>query len=252
MNKSNQFISASHDKQIIIWSINHNNQWISSQKLNGHSDWIFCLVLNKNEDLIISGSDDKTIKFWQKKQQWLCSQTITDHTDIVCGLSLNEQQNKLISCGYDKFILIIEQSSQDYKWNVIQKITVEQYGYRLCFINDNVFTFQPYSKELMHVYEMSNTNKQYSKTKDILVKSDYNGCEVYFPQQYINSKCLLVNKNGYNVNLIRKNQNDDFITLQSIQFGTNFLFGQMSEDGEYLITWDDKSNEIQIRKCDYE
>ncbi|CAD8072152.1 unnamed protein product [Paramecium primaurelia] len=96
MNKSNQFISESLDKQIIIWSTNHNNQWISSQKLRGHTDFIFCIVLNKNEDLIILGSCDKTIKSWYKQQQWLCSQTIIDHTYRVYGLILNEEEQIVI------------------------------------------------------------------------------------------------------------------------------------------------------------
>ncbi|CAD8178172.1 unnamed protein product [Paramecium pentaurelia] len=245
--KQNQFISGDGSGQIILWSMNENSQWISQQKLKEHSNCINCLILNNNEDVMITGSDDKTIKFWQKQQQWVCSQTITDHTHYVLGLSLNDQQNRVISCGEDNLILIIEWSSQELKWNVIQKISVEVKGHRLCFINDNVFTFQPYGKEQMHVYEMSSTNKQYSKIKEIAVKSGYSGCHYYFPQQYIKQKCLVVNKNGYNVNLIR-NQNGDFITQQSIDFGHNSIYGQMSEDGEYLMTWDYKSKEIQIRK----
>ncbi|CAD8110585.1 unnamed protein product [Paramecium primaurelia] len=252
MKKSTQFISGSKDKQIIIWSMDQNNQWICSQKLNEHNSEVNCLLLNNNEDLIVSGSDDKTIKFWRKQNQWKCSQTITDHTNYVVGLSLNEKQNRVISCGYDMFILVIEESLQDQKWNVIQKITVEEYGYRICFINDNVFTFQPRLKDQMYYYEINNTNQQYTKTKEIVVKSDHNGCDYYFPQQYIKSKCLLVNKNGQNVNLIRKNQNADFITQQSIQFGHNGIYGQISEDGQYLMTWDYNSKEIQIRKYNEE
>ncbi|CAD8213032.1 unnamed protein product [Paramecium pentaurelia] len=245
--KQNQFISGEQGGQIILWSMNENSQWISQQKLKEHSDCINCLIFNNNEDVMITGSDDQTIKFWQKQQQWVCSQTITDHKAYVAGLSLNDQQNRVISCGLDKLILIIEWSSQDQKWNIIQKISVEQYGCKLCFINDNVFTFQPLAKEQMHVYEMSSTNKQYSKIKEIAVKSGYSGSTYFFPQQYIKQKCLVVNKNGYNVNLIR-NQNGDFITQQSIDFGHNSIYGYMSEDGEYLMTWDYKSKEIQIRK----
>ncbi|CAD8091671.1 unnamed protein product [Paramecium primaurelia] len=183
MNKSNHFISGS-DKSIIIWSMNQSNQWIFQQKLNGHNNEISCLVLNNNEDLIISGSYDHTIEFWNKQYQWLCQQTIKDHNNMVCGLSLNQQLNKVISCGQDEQILIIEQSQQDSKWIIIQKIKVEQHGYRICFINDNLFTFQPYGIEQMHVYEMNNTNKQYLKTKGILVKG---GIDDYFvfPQQLI-------------------------------------------------------------------
>ncbi|CAD8117586.1 unnamed protein product [Paramecium primaurelia] len=248
MKKSNQFISGSWDYQIIIWQMNQNNQWISQQILNEHKDQINCLLLNNNEDIIISGSDDKTIKFWIKQDKWICSQTITDHTNDVNGLSMNEQQNKVISCGYDCQILIIEQSQQNKNWNVIQKIKVQDYGYRICFINENLFTFQPYCKEQMHIYEMNNINKQYSKTKEIDVKCGYNQCYYYFPQQYIKQKCLLVNKNGFNVNLIRMNQNGDLILQQSIDYGDEYIYGQMSEDGQYFISWDCKSYEIQIRK----
>ncbi|CAD8118586.1 unnamed protein product [Paramecium primaurelia] len=249
MKKQNQFISGSQYGQIIIWSMNQNSEWVCQQKLNDHSTWIKCLLINNNEDVMISGSNDKTIKFWQKQQQqFVCSQTISDHTNDVEGLSLNDLQNRVISCGSDKLILIIERSSQDQKWNVIQKISVEVVGRRLCFISDNVFTFQPSGKEQMYVYEMSSTNKQYSKTKEIDVKSGFYGCNVWFPQQYIKQKCIIVNKNGFNVNLIRQNQNGDFITQQSIDFGSNSIFGSMSEDGEYLMIWDGKSKEIQIRK----
>ncbi|CAD8069673.1 unnamed protein product [Paramecium sonneborni] len=245
MKQSNQFISGSYE--IIIWSINEKNQWICKQKLNGHISFIRCLILNNDEDLIISCSFDKTIKFWIKQNGWICSQTITDHINSVYGLSMNDSQNKLISCGSDNLILIIEYSSQDKKWSIIQKIKVENYGIRICFINDNIFTFQPYSKEQMHIYELNNTNKQYSKTKDLIVKCGSDGA-CLFPQQYIKQKCLLVNKNGQNINLIKRKENGDFITQQSIDFGTSSLFGIMSDNGEYLITWDDISKEIQIRK----
>ncbi|CAD8204816.1 unnamed protein product [Paramecium pentaurelia] len=252
MKKSNQFISGSSDNSIIIWSMDQHNQWICSQKLNEHKDLINCLLLNNNEDIIISGSNDKSIKFWIKQNEWICSQTITDHTDDVLGLSLNEKQNRVISCDKDKLILIIEQSSQDQKWSIIQQIIVDEWGLRLCFIIDNLFIFQPYHQEKMHVYELNNNNKQYSKTKEIAVKCGNNSCYYWFPQQYIKSKCLFVNKNGQNVNLIRKNQNGDFITQQSIEFKHYYIFGQMSENGEYLITWDYDSKAIQIRKYDEE
>ncbi|CAD8159245.1 unnamed protein product [Paramecium pentaurelia] len=247
MNKSNHFISGSDDKSIIIWSMNQRNQWICQQKLNGHNNSIYCLVLNNNtEDLIISGSRDKTIKFWKKQNQWLCQQTITDHTNNVLGLSLNQQQNKVISCGDDKQILIIEQSQQDSKWIVIQKIMVETYGYRICFINDNLFTFQPFGIEQMHVYEMNNNNKQYLKTKDILGKGGYDS--FLFPQQHIKSKYLLVNKIGKYVNLIRTKDNCEFKAEQYIEYKSSAIYGCMSDDAQYLITWDNGSYEIQIRK----
>ncbi|CAD8113173.1 unnamed protein product [Paramecium sonneborni] len=246
MNRSNHFLSGSEDNLIIIWARNQNNSWICQQKLNGHTNSIFCLVLNNNDDIIISGSRDDKIKFWIKQNEWQCSQTITDHTNSVYGLSLNEQQNRVISCGEDKLILVIEQSQQNKKWILIQKIQVEIEGVRLCFIDNNIFTFQPWQQVYMIVYEMNNTNKLYIKTKNIQLKdgSDY----TFFPQQYIKQKCILVNKNGSNVNLIRKKQNGEFIIEQSILFETQYIYGCMTDDGQYLITWDSKSEEFKIRK----
>ncbi|CAD8163698.1 unnamed protein product [Paramecium octaurelia] len=245
MNRSDQFISGSGDSSIIIWKRNQNNSWICSQKLNGHTREVYCLILNYNEDLIVSGSVDNTIKFWQNQNEWLCSQTISDHTSYPYSLSFNEQQNKLISCGRDNLILVLEQQLNK-QWMVIQTIVMEQFGLRLCFIDDNIFTCQPYNTEYMHVFEMNNANEQYTKTKDIPVKGGQD-CWL-FPQQYIRSKCILVNKNASNVTLISNQQNGQFIPEQSIQFGACDIFGCMTDDGQYLITWDSTSKEFQIRQ----
>ncbi|CAD8113788.1 unnamed protein product [Paramecium primaurelia] len=247
MKKTNNFVSGSSDNSIIIWQVIGNNQWNCQQILNGNSNSIDCLLINNTDDLIISGSYDKTIKFWIKYNQWICQQTISD-LGFVYSLSLNEQQNKLISCSRDSQILIIEQSKLDKYWSVTQKIKVDVYGQRLCFINDNLFTFQPYCKDQMHIYELDINNKQYNKIKQIEVKFDSYICDCLFPQQYIKSKSILVNKTGKKVNLMRKKQNGDFIIQQCIQFGSYNIYGQLSDDGEYLITWDSGSKEIQIRR----
>ncbi|CAD8212577.1 unnamed protein product [Paramecium pentaurelia] len=171
------------------------------------------------------------------------------HTNYVYSLSLNEKQDKLISCSLDSQIFVIEYSQNDQKWNVSQRIKVEQHGRRLSFINNNQFTFQPYIQEQMHLYQINSRNQQYFKSKQITVKSGSLCCINQFPQQYLKCKCLLVNKNSYHINLIRKLENGDFVTEQNIQFDHPHIFGQLSDDGEYLITWDQKSKEIQIRKC---
>ncbi|CAK81928.1 unnamed protein product, partial (macronuclear) [Paramecium tetraurelia] len=247
MKKSYQFISGSCDNSIIIWQQNQNNQWISQQILNGHTSYIFCLILNNNEDLIVSGSWDNTIKFWVKKGQWSCYQTIEDHTSDVYGLSFNQQQNRIVSCGSDYLILIMEQEGEYKKWIIIQKITVEQYGYRVCFIDNNMFALSLCDKEQISIFEMNSINQQFTKTTDINVKCESDG-NCLFPSQYIISKCFLLSKNGQCVNVIRKKLNGEFVTEQSINYNTPSLFGVMNDDGEYLITWDANSKQIQIRR----
>ncbi|CAK81134.1 unnamed protein product, partial (macronuclear) [Paramecium tetraurelia] len=222
------------------------NQWNCQYCLNGHSSAIFCVLLNNTDDMIISGSYDKKIKFWMKQNQWLCQQTISDHSETIYSLSLNEQQNKLISCSKDSQIFII--SKLDKLWSVTQKIKVDQYGQRLCFINDNLFAFQPFCKEELYIYEMDTNSKQFRKFKEYKVKCSFERCCCLFQQQYLKSKSLLVNKNGNFVNVMRIKDNGDFVTQQSIEFNSIIIYGQLSEDGEYLITYDEGSKEIQIRK----
>ncbi|CAD8115343.1 unnamed protein product [Paramecium primaurelia] len=246
MKQQNQLISGDQGS-ILIWQYNNNNSWICSQTINGHSDWISCIILNNNEDLFISSSDDTTIKFWVKKNEWICQQTITDHSSYVYQLSLNEQQNQVISCGNDRLILVIEQLEPNKNWIVKQKIQVNCIGYRLCFINNNLFTFQPINGNLMYVYEMNSVSKQFTKSKDITINQGSECCQL-FPQQLIKQKQLVVNKHCEYVHLIRFTENAEFKVEQSIQFGTNYIFGSLSDDGQYLITWDKTSYQIQIRK----
>ncbi|CAD8122012.1 unnamed protein product [Paramecium sonneborni] len=116
--------------------------------------------MNNNENLIISSSDDHTIKFQIKQNVWICQQTITDHKSYVYQLSLSQEQDKLISCRQDQLILRMEYLEDDKKLMVIQKIQVDCLGYRLCFKNDNFFTFQPDYGNMMHVNEMNSVNRQ--------------------------------------------------------------------------------------------
>ncbi|CAD8055037.1 unnamed protein product [Paramecium sonneborni] len=244
MKQSNMFISGSHDQLIIVWQMNQDKQWTYQQKIFGHYGSIRCILLNNEEDLIISGSVDGSIKFWEKQSKWTIQQTITEHTDYVYQLCLNEKQDKLISCSDDSQIFIIQQN-YDKKWIVKQKITVDKYGYRLCFINNNQFTFQPYAQEQLHIYEINDSKT--IKIKSLNIKCGSLSCDDLFPSKYIQSKSLLVNKNGQYINLIRKKENGEFFVEQTIEFDDDSVYGSISDDGQYLITWDNATQEIQIR-----
>ncbi|CAD8109962.1 unnamed protein product [Paramecium sonneborni] len=188
------------DKEFYIWRLGRIyvdleyqqqqliNLFIKSIKYKGR---INCLIKNNNEDNLISSCNDKTIKFWTKQNEWVCQQIITDHQHWVYQLSQNDEQNKVISCGWDQLILIIEYSEQNKKWIVIQNIKVDCQGMRLCFINDNLFTFQPHKGNSLLIYEMKSVNKQFINTKHVTLDPDDNDGVVFFPQQYIKSKYYL-------------------------------------------------------------
>ncbi|CAD8151263.1 unnamed protein product [Paramecium octaurelia] len=250
MQKSSSFLSAGGDQQIILWKENNQKQWQSYQKLEGHTCQVNCLIMNNQEDCIISGSYDKTIKFWvQNNQQWKCNQTISDHTGYIRCLSLNISQNTLISCDGDKLILIISQDNNQ-RWNIIQKISVERNGYSLCFVTDQMFTFQQETINIMHIYQLNIASQQFIKTEqEVDIKSN-SGCTSLFPQKFIKAKQILLNKNGRNVNLIRLHSNGQFKTEQSIENNGNCcgLFGTISNDGSYLVTYESDSIQLKVRR----
>ncbi|CAD8128500.1 unnamed protein product [Paramecium sonneborni] len=247
LNELNNIISGSDDKQIIIWQQNQQQLWGILQILEGHSGQINCVLINYSHNLIISCSWDKTIKFWIKQNNWKCYQTISEHTSAVFQLSLNDAQNKLISCGIDQFILVMEYSNNDQQWIIIKKIWTSLQGNRLCFLNDNIFAFQPDNKEIIQIYEINNTKKLYEKKNEIAVQGSYDG-SVLFPQKFIKEKSILVNKYYKFINLIKLDHNGQLLQKFTIEFSTYGIFGTMSSNGEYLITWNYKTKEIELRK----
>ncbi|CAD8207529.1 unnamed protein product [Paramecium pentaurelia] len=248
---NSQFISGSMDSNIVLWSLNlmANRKYL--QILQGHTEMITCsVVLPKFENFIISGSKDNKIKFWsisQQKQQWRCVQTITDHQDSILALATNIEGSKVISSGQDNIILVIEQNKELY-WEIRQKIQVDQYGYRLNFIDEFTITFQPEKSPHMHMYKM-NQMGDFQLTKNIDIAGGGQYCNLLFPSQYNSSKHLLITKNGWNLNIIRHiKQKDLFLLQESIEFADQYVYGILSDDGEYLITWDTQSSEISIKK----
>ncbi|CAD8122028.1 unnamed protein product [Paramecium sonneborni] len=246
MNKFCSFISASSDNSIIIWQLINDNKFIIQKKLLGHTYYIRCMIINIDDNLIISSGCDKTIRFWSQDNFWDCSQIIKNNFNWVYALSLNEQSNYLISCGDDLFILVFKYSQDNHLWIQTQKIQTEFGGFRLCFVNDNFFIFQPIHQQNLQIFQTQNQDQPYEKINEIKI----NGCHndtCFFPSQYIKQKQILIFKNGCFINIIRRIENNQFILDHSIQFEHNSLFGSISSDGKYLITWDNQSQQIQVR-----
>ncbi|CAD8188175.1 unnamed protein product [Paramecium pentaurelia] len=225
MNQSNSLLSGSLDNSVIILKIYENNKWYAQQKLTEHNNWIRCILINQFDDLIISGSRDKSIKFWRKDNLWQCSQTLNHHNSDMMSTSLNESQNYLISCAQDDNEILISQQQENKEWIIIQKIN--QQGQRLCFISDSLFIVQPYLSSKMNIYELNHQTKLFNQINELQIK---------------NGIC----KNGFNINLIKINQQAEFKLIQFIDLGTGNAFGRLTADGQFMVIWDDKTQQIQI------
>ncbi|CAD8206682.1 unnamed protein product [Paramecium octaurelia] len=254
--KRSHFISGSYDSQLTIWSTNiQTSKYLV--KLSGCSDNINCLVIHPSEDLIICGSN--CIQFWSQDsefaqhQQWVQFQNIENQIDRCFGLSINQNGNELVSCGSSNQILVMRGSTKQL-WKIIQAISVENLGFRLTYISDRVFSFQPEKSNCLEIYSFNSLLGQYVKYNDIQVKLSEDYCYEFFPSVYIPSKKIILSKNGRSIHIIKvftqSEQQDvmQFKLQQSICFGTSSIFGTMSDNGEYLITWEYDIGQIQIRK----
>lgn len=80
LKKNNYLCSGAADLNIRIWDWERK---LCLYILKGHEKWVKCL-LELNNGIIISGSDDKTIKIWQNN---INIKTITEHKNSIRSLS---------------------------------------------------------------------------------------------------------------------------------------------------------------------
>ncbi|CAD8165547.1 unnamed protein product [Paramecium pentaurelia] len=260
LNKKSRFLSGSLDKSIIIWSqqLLANQKYI--QKIKDHQNPIVALVIHPNiENMFISASY-RQILFYQysSQKQWICLQKITE-IDGIFGLSINENGTKIVLCSENHIIVILElqqliqQQKSDQIWIVKQKIKVRQWGFRVCFLNNDTFVFQPVSKNWngtshLNVYTLNKLN-EFKIQRKIPIKGGGNFCINNFPSQYNKQKYILLVKNGNYINLFKYTEGKFRLKYkQALCFDITKIYGTLSQDGEYLITWDEKQRQIQIRK----
>ncbi|CAD8119437.1 unnamed protein product [Paramecium sonneborni] len=248
MKKSKSFITGDFNGKIIVW-IYDENKWKSQAEVKEHSDFVNQILLNKDENEMITCSDDKTIKFYTKEQQqWKCVQTIKNHINNVHAISLNPSENTLISCGFDNIISILVKDFLQKEWQMKQTIKCEQYGYRICFFKNNSFFFQPQGQQKMQLFQKSSQNGEFEKTKEFEVNKLYSSCSRWFQMEYQVQNQLLLCKNGNCVNLFKVQDDCTLKAEQTITFETSGICGALTNDTLYLILWDDKSKQFQIRK----
>ncbi|CAD8084261.1 unnamed protein product [Paramecium primaurelia] len=244
MKNSNEFISGDIFGSMFFWKQVQYNKWQMQQQAKEHTHIINQIIMNSQEDLIISCSHDKSIIFWNFEKVWKIKKIINEHKSWVLSLSLNENQNQLISCDNDGTILVMNKQPNN-DWKVIQNIRVKP-GYKLTFIDINQFVYQPNNDQFMEVYK-SNNGEGYKQIKIIDLKYGRTENMWYFPSVFIMKKQILINKYDNYIHIIKKNMAGDLQIEYSIQFKNNLIYGVVSNDGEYLITWDEQ-NQFKIRK----
>ena len=91
--------------------------WVLSKVISGHVGWVRCLAIDPLNNFFVSGSNDRTIKFFDLVSGTL-KLTLTGHINTVRGLALSGRHPYLFSCGEDKKVLC---------WDLEQNKVVRHY-----------------------------------------------------------------------------------------------------------------------------
>ncbi|CAD8083895.1 unnamed protein product [Paramecium sonneborni] len=255
--KQDSFISCSNDKTIIVWKQIKQNEWKGSQQYKEHKGWIGSMILNKNENQLFSAGEDQQIIVWQvnfNQNELIYLYSLVRHNNCIRAISLNDCENTLVSCADDQQIIIWE-IGQSEKFQFKQVITsvFNSSGCHIKFIKDNLFIWLPYSKELNFISLFQSKDGVFYEDIDNRIQLANNsknlGCAL-FPIIYLKDKNVLFIRSK-NIIYILRETNGKFNIHNEIDCGTKWSFGTVSENGKYLVFWDDQKGAYSSYELSY-
>lgn len=76
-------------------------------QFEAHTDYIRSLAAHNVQPLLLSSSDDMTIKLWNWEQNWACTHTFEAHTHyVMCVLFNPKDTNTFASASLDRTIKV--------------------------------------------------------------------------------------------------------------------------------------------------
>ncbi|KAF8822480.1 WD domain, G-beta repeat domain containing protein [Cardiosporidium cionae] len=83
-------------------------------KLQGHLKRINCVKIHPKESIVLSGSDDKTVRIWKgddDSSQYKCAHTLRKHRGEVKSLAIHPLNDYFVSSGKDKSWIFSDMNS---------------------------------------------------------------------------------------------------------------------------------------------
>ncbi|KAJ1565390.1 POC1 centriolar protein A, partial [Cladochytrium tenue] len=75
--------------------------------LAGHLNWVRTARFSPDFRLVVSGSDDKTVKLWDLRSK-MCTKTYFDHTGMITSVAFHPGGTVVASCSTDKTIKLFD------------------------------------------------------------------------------------------------------------------------------------------------
>jgi len=100
--RKNWFVVGSDDFQLRVFNYNTQEQVAA---FAAHSDFIRDLAVHPTASIVLTGSDDKTIKAWDWDQGWKNVQTFEGHTHYIMNVTFNPKDpNTFLSASLDGIV----------------------------------------------------------------------------------------------------------------------------------------------------
>lgn len=99
-------LTGSIDTSIRLWNLEKGKE---ENRLRGHTQNVRCIQADPDNDIIISGGEDKTIRIWALRDCSL-TKTLTQLSDVTC-LQLDPTQSLLITGHSDGYIKLWDTKS---------------------------------------------------------------------------------------------------------------------------------------------
>lgn len=106
--------SGSGQGSISVWNLNNN----SKQTWKEHTEAVNSIAITPNAQILISGSDDKTIKIWNLISGEVV-RTLTEHNDAISSIAISPDGETFASGSWDKTARIWDLKTGELKQTLI-------------------------------------------------------------------------------------------------------------------------------------
>ncbi|CAD8124541.1 unnamed protein product [Paramecium sonneborni] len=256
--KINWFITGSIDCKIIGWKqLSNPINWDVSQPCDTQSI-VWCLLLNQNENQLFSGHANGSIKVWNlntDQNKILFYYQLSKHSKHIGQISINEDETQLVSCSDDKTIIVWEKNinQRRFKFKQVLENLKNDNGFRVCFLSKNMIAWCQENQALVHIFQKE--TKMFVEKKELQINLKYldlKDGQSLFPSIYNQEKQIYIVKHNKYVYILNQ-QNQLFNTqIEPIDCRSCKNYGNITNDGNYLVIWNDSTLSFHVYQLIYQ